>query len=298
MQTIDEAAAALGVSPSTVRAWCELAGLPARRGARGRRTLTAGDMAQLEAVARMRQSGQDMDVIRAALGVATESPQRVTTVFPLVPSVDSPSPYSLIDRLAGTLEAAIGEGERWGAVLARLDSLETELAVTRDRLARLEEQHAQTAGRVTAQEARRPRFGWVALSVAVAATAGALLGRPVPVQAAPSLANKVRDLILDVGIIEANHKRDLDELNNDIRLLKVAANTLACHTRSLRSTAGTIPATWDPFPGFGTDRRPVVWSLSNEKETMAVWAQFPALRPATITSDDLCEFCKGVLPRP
>lgn len=288
MHTIDEAAASLGVSASTVRAWCDLAGLPVRRGARGRRSLTAGDMAQLEAVSRMRQAGQDMDIIRAALGVATESPQAVTTVTPLVGAVDSPSPHALIDRLAGTLEAAIGEGERWGAVLARLESLETELAATRDRLATLEAQHTQTVVRVTAQEGRRPRFGWVALSVAVAAMAGALLGRPVPVEAATSL-------------------RDLNAIRSDVRLLKVAVNTLATHANVLSArillphedllVIGQGPI-WYPFPGLGYDKRYTVSALTREDAVLKSWAEFPKLRPATITSEDLCNLCEGVLPGP
>jgi len=239
-------------------------------------------MARLEAVARMRQAGQDMDLIRAALGVATDYPQYETTVTPLTDTAASLSPQVMLDRLAGTLEAAIGEGERWGSVLARLAALETELSATRDRLATLEAQHTQTLARVTAHEARKPRFGWVALSVAVAATAGALLGRPVPVEAAPSLAAQV------------------SALRKDVYLLKVAANTLAGHTQTLarRVESGACYANWNPFPGFGTDRRPVVWGLHNEKEVLEIWAKFPVFRPATITSDDLCEFCEGVVPRP
>jgi len=280
MHTIDQAATSLGVSPSTVRAWCDLAGLPPRRGARGRRTLTAEDMARLEAVARMRQAGQDMDLIRAALGVATDSPQHVTTVKPLIDTAGSPSPQAMLDRLAGTLEAAIGEGERWGAVLARLATLETELSATRDRLATLEAQHTQTLARVTAHEARKPRFGWVALSVAVAATAGALLGRPVPVEAAPSLVARV------------------SALEKDVALLKVAANTLAGHTQSLKLTSAAVPAVWNPFPGFGTDRRPVVWMLESKAGVMKYWAEETQSRPDKVTSDDLCSYCPGVVPRP
>lgn len=276
MHTIDEAAASLGVSASTVRAWCDLAGLPVRRGARGRRSLTAGDMAQLEAVSRMRQAGQDMDIIRAALGVATESPQAVTTVTPLVGAVDSPSPHALIDRLAGTLEAAIGEGERWGAVLARLESLETELAATRDRLATLEAQHTQTVVRVTAQEGRRPRFGWVALSVAVAAMAGALLGRPVPVEAAPSLAAKV------------------SALTKDVYLLKVAANTLAMRDYWLNDEE--VPAWWLPFMEAPRDRRDVILRVSTKKYILQRYADNPILKPDPLYDSDLCDRCDGVLP--
>jgi len=275
MHTIDQAATSLGVSPSTVRAWCDLAGLPPRRGARGRRTLTAEDMARLEAVARMRQAGQDMDLIRAALGVATDSPQYETTVAPLIDTAGSPSPQAMLDRLAGTLEAAIGEGERWGAVLARLAALETELSATRDRLATLEAQHTQTLARVTAHEARKPRFGWVALSVAVAATAGALLGRPVPVEAAPSLVARV------------------SALEKDAALLKVAANTLADRDFWLREN---IPARWIPFVEAGRDRRPVVSQVSNEKDVLQHYANFPALKPDPLYDSDLCKVCNGVVP--
>lgn len=276
MHTIDQAAASLGVSPSTVRAWCDLAGLPPRRGARGRRTLTAEDMARLEAVARMRQAGQDIDLIRAALGVATDSPQHVTTVTPLIDTAGSPSPQAMLDRLAGTLEAAIGEGERWGAVLARLSALETELSATRGRLATLEVQHTQTLARVTAHEARKPRFGWVALSVAVAATAGALLGRPVPVDAAPSLAAQV------------------SALKKDVYLLKVAANTLA--RRDFWIKDGSEHAMWTPFTGAGWDRRHVVSEVSNKKNILQSYADIPGKKPDPLYDSDLCDYCFGVLP--
>jgi len=219
-------------------------------------------MARLEAVARMRQAGQDMDLIRAALGVATDSPQYETTVTPLIDTAGSPSPQAMLDRLAGTLEAAIGEGERWGSVLARLAALETELSATRDRLATL--------------EARKPRFGWVALSVAVAATAGALLGRPVPVDAAPSLAAQV------------------SALKKDVALLKVAANTLA--SRDFWIKDGPAPATWTPFTEAGQDRRHVVSEVSNKKNILQSYADLPGKKPDPLYNSDLCDYCFGVLP--
>jgi len=274
-QTIETVAEELGVSMSTIRAWADMAGLPMRRGYRGRRLFTPDDVARLGLVARMRESGQDPAIIRAALNVPTVSSGTLETVTTLAPSVDSQSPQ-WVDRLAGTLEAAIGEGERWGAVLARLHALETDLRAAQDRVAALEAARHQAEARVAALEARRPRFGWLAGSVALFALASALLGRPVPVQAAPSLAEQ------------------MSALKKDIYLLKVAANTLS--TRDFYASLQHHGTPWTVFPGVGQDRRDVIQLMQSKEEVLRYYAENPSYKPDPLYDSDLCFYCEGVIP--
>lgn len=275
-QTIEAVAEDLGVSPSTIRAWADMAGLPMRRGYRGRRLFTPDDVARLGLVARMREQGQDPGIIRAALGVPTLPASGGETVTTLAPSVDSQSPQ-WVDRLAGTLEAAIGEGERWGAVLARLHALEVDLRAAQDRVAALEVARQQAEARITALEARRPRLGWVAGSVVLFALASALLGRPVPADAA------------------GGNSKEIASIKRDIRLLKAAVNTLAERDEILAERlwgelwqveyGKRVPAlfpSWHPFgfPG-ARDRR------------MSVLALIPWFVGGERPDWD-CDTCKGI----